>query len=54
MPTIFVVNGDVDTCRNIAELLGERGYAIETAGGGDTVLEKARQQRYLGLLDGRA
>lgn len=52
MPTILVVDDDADTCRNMADLLGDLGYAVETAEGGDTALEKARQQRYdLGLLD---
>ena len=52
MATILVVNDDADTCCNMADLLGDRGYAIETAEGGDTALEKARQQPYdLGLLD---
>ena len=52
MPTILVVDDDADTCRNMADLLGDRGYAIETAEGGDTALVKARQQPYdLGLLD---
>jgi CheY-like chemotaxis protein len=49
---ILVVDDDADTCRNMADLFGESGYAIETAEGGDTALAKARQQPYdLGLLD---
>jgi CheY-like chemotaxis protein len=52
MPTVLVVDDDADTCRNLADLFGELGYAVETAGGGDVALEKARQQPYdLGLLD---
>lgn len=52
MPTILVVDDDADTCRNMADLFGDRGYSIETAEGGDAALEKARQQQYdLGLLD---
>jgi CheY-like chemotaxis protein len=52
MPTILVVDDDADTCRNMADLFGDLGYAIDTAEGGDTALEKARQQPYdLGLLD---
>jgi CheY-like chemotaxis protein len=49
---ILVVDDDPDTCRNLADLFGDLGYAIDTAGGGDIALEKARQQPYdLGLLD---
>ena len=52
MPTILVVDDDADTCRNMADLFGDLGYAIDTAEGGDIALEKARHQRYdLGLLD---
>ncbi len=52
MPSILVVDDDADTCRNMADLFGELGYAIDTAEGGDTALEKAGQQPYdLGLLD---
>ena len=52
MPTILVVDDDADTCRNMADLFGDLGYAIETAEGAHTALDKARQQPYdLGLLD---
>jgi CheY-like chemotaxis protein len=52
MPTILVVDDDAGTCRNMADLFGDLGYAIDTAEGGDIALEKARQQPYdLGLLD---
>jgi CheY-like chemotaxis protein len=52
MPKILVVDDDADTCRNMADLFGDLGYAIDTAEGGDSALEKARQQTYdLGLLD---
>jgi CheY-like chemotaxis protein len=52
MPTILVVDDDADTCRNMADLFGDLGYAIETAEGGHTALDKAREQPYdLGLLD---
>ena len=52
MPTILVVDDDRDTCRNMADLFADLGYAIDTAESGDMVLEKARQQPYdLGLLD---
>jgi CheY-like chemotaxis protein len=52
MPSILVVDDDADTCRNMADLFGDLGYAIDTAEGGDIALEKARQQTYnVGLLD---
>lgn len=54
MPTILVVGDDADTCRNMADLFGDLGYAIETAEDGDAALEKAQEQSYdLGLLDFR-
>lgn len=52
MPSILVVDDDADTCRNMADLLGDLGFAVDAAEGGDMALEKARQQPYdLGLLD---
>jgi len=52
MPTILVADDDADTCRNMADLFGDWGYAIETAQSGDTALVKARQQPYdVALLD---
>jgi CheY-like chemotaxis protein len=52
MPTILVVDDDSDTCRNMADLFGDLGYAIDTAEGGHIALEKAQRQPYdLGLLD---
>jgi CheY-like chemotaxis protein len=54
MPTILVVDDDRDTCRNMADLFGDLGYAIDTAEGGDIALEKARKQPYdVSLLDQR-
>jgi two-component system, NtrC family, response regulator HydG len=52
MHTILVVDDDADTRSNMADLFGDLGYAIETADGGHSALDKARQQAYdLGLLD---
>jgi CheY-like chemotaxis protein len=52
MPSILVVDDDEDTCRNMADLFGDLGYAVDTAEHGEKALEKARQQPYdLGLLD---
>lgn len=51
-PAILVVDDDVDTCRNLADLFGDLGYRIATAGDGNIALEKARQQSFdLALLD---
>lgn len=52
MPSILVVDDDVDTCRNMTDLFDDLGFAVDTAEGGDMALNKARQQRYdFGLLD---
>jgi CheY-like chemotaxis protein len=52
MSSILVVDDDLDTCCNMADLLGGLGFVVDTADGGDRALEKARQQSYeLGLLD---
>ena len=52
MPEILVVDDDLDTCRNMADLFGDLGYVVDAAYGGEMALEKAHQQPYdLGLLD---
>ncbi len=52
MRTILVVDDDADTCRNMVDLFEDLGYAIESAEGAHTALDKAQQQPYdLGLLD---
>ncbi len=52
MPAILVVDDDSETCRNMAGLFGDPGYATEAAEGGNLALEKARRQQYdVGLLD---
>jgi CheY-like chemotaxis protein len=52
MSTILVVDDDVDTCRNMADLFGDLGHAVDAVKGGELALEKARRQPYdLGLLD---
>jgi CheY-like chemotaxis protein len=54
MPTILVVDDDVDTCLNMVDLFGDRGYTVDAAGDGERALEKARRQPYeLSLLDVR-
>ncbi len=50
--SILVVDDDADTLRNMADLLGDFGYVVDAAGGGDTALEQAGRRPYsLGLLD---
>ena len=52
MHTILVVDDDTDTCRNMADLFGDRGFRVDAAEGGDSALERARRQQYdIGLLD---
>jgi CheY-like chemotaxis protein len=52
MSSILVVDDNRDTCYNMADILGDLGYVVDTAYSGKTALEKARQQSYdLGLLD---
>jgi two-component system response regulator HydG len=52
MPSILVVDDDVDTCRNMADLFGDLGYVVDAAEGGELALEKAHRRPYdLGLLD---
>jgi CheY-like chemotaxis protein len=52
MPTILVVDDDVDTCHNMADLFGDLGYRVDAAEDGERALEKAGRQPYeLGLLD---
>ena len=46
MATILVVDDDADTCRNMADLFGDRGYHVDSAEGGDVALEQARRQPY--------
>ena len=52
LPKPFTLTALLDTCRNMADHLGDLGYVVDAAGGGAMALEKAGQQPYdLGLLD---
>jgi CheY-like chemotaxis protein len=52
MRTIIVVDDDIDTCRNMADLFGDLGYSVDAAECWEAALEKVRRQAYdLGLLD---
>jgi two-component system, NtrC family, response regulator HydG len=51
-PSILVVDDDVDTCRNLADILGDLGYQVDTAHDGPTALERVREKAYdIALLD---
>jgi len=50
--SILVVDDDVDTCRNLADILTDLGYHVDTAHEGQTALELVRQRPYdVALLD---
>jgi CheY-like chemotaxis protein len=51
-PTILVVDDDVDTCRNLADILTDLSYQVDTAHDGPTALEWVRRRPYdVALLD---
>lgn len=51
-PAILVVDDDVDTCRNLSDILTDLGYRVDTAHAGLDALELMRQKHYdVALLD---
>lgn len=49
---ILVVDDDVDTCRNLADILTDLGYRVDTANDGKAALRLVDQHRYdAALLD---
>ncbi len=51
-PAILVVDDDVDTCRNLADILTDLGYQVDTAHDGPSALELVQQRHYdVALLD---
>src|SRR5215471_806830 len=53
-PSILVVDDDVDTCRNLSDILTDMGYQVDTAHDGPAALEKVHQRAYdVALLDFR-
>jgi two-component system, NtrC family, response regulator HydG len=51
-PSILVVDDDVDTCRNLADILGDLGYQVDAAHDGPAALERVRDKVYdIALLD---
>jgi len=50
--SILVVDDEVDTCRNLSDILTDLGYHVDTAHDGPTALELARKKCYdIALLD---
>jgi CheY-like chemotaxis protein len=51
-PAILVVDDDVDTCRNLCDILTDFGYRVDTAHDGASALALVRQKAYdVALLD---
>lgn len=51
-PAILVVDDDPDTCRNIADILGDLGHYVETATDGFAALDLIRKRPFdVALLD---
>lgn len=51
-PSILVVDDDVDTCRNLSDILTDLGYRVDTAHDGPSALDLVRQKPYdVALLD---
>jgi two-component system, NtrC family, response regulator HydG len=52
IPSILVVDDEVDTCRNLSDILADLGYGVDIAHDGLTALEMVRQKPYdVALLD---
>jgi CheY-like chemotaxis protein len=50
--SILVVDDEVDTCRNLDDILSDLGYMVDTAYNGAQALEQVRQRHYdIVLLD---
>jgi two-component system, NtrC family, response regulator HydG len=50
--SILVVDDEIDTCRNLSDILTDLGYQVDTALDGFAALELARQKPYdIALLD---
>ena len=52
LPSILVVDDEVDTCRNLSDILTDLGYRVEIAHDGPSALELVRKNAYdVALLD---
>jgi DNA-binding NtrC family response regulator len=51
-PSLLVVDDDVDTCRNLSDILTDLGYHVDTAHDGPSALDLVRKKVYdIALLD---
>jgi CheY-like chemotaxis protein len=51
-PYVLVVDDDVDTCRNVSDILQDLGYRVDVAHDGPSALELVRKNSYdVALLD---
>jgi CheY-like chemotaxis protein len=51
-PSLLVVDDDVDTCRNLSDILTDLGYHVDAAHDGPAALELVRKKAYdIALLD---
>jgi two-component system, NtrC family, response regulator HydG len=51
-PSILVVDDDVDTCRNLSDILTDLGHRVDVAHDGPSALELVRKRHYdVALLD---
>jgi len=51
-PSVLVVDDEVDTCRNLADILTDLGYHVDTAHDGPSALELVRRSAYdVALID---
>src|ERR1700752_4549075 len=51
-PAILVVDDEVDTCRNLSDILTDMGYRVDTAYDGPSALELVKKNHYdVALLD---
>src|SRR6516164_4621363 len=51
-PSILVVDDEVDTCRNLSDILTDLGYRVDIANDGLSALELVRRNAYdVALLD---
>lgn len=51
-PSILVVDDEVDTCRNLSDILSDLGYDVDVAHDGPSALQKVKHKGYdIALLD---
>ena len=51
-PSILIVDDEIDSCRNLADILDDVGYRVDIAESGEAALKLVERQRYdVALLD---